>query len=373
MENHQNILDATEYILMAFKNINNYNEFLEYKEELIKAISDIRSAILNMIQINKTISINSYDSKDNYINTDNNNKENNSYLSSMLGLKFNYDPYFKESQLRNLTQNDENIKNNLINNPNYATNIINQNSLTIENNKNNIGYKNSIRNKFKTNNNIINKIDSNNIDKFYSNNNNNNFNDNNYSQKKQKSKKEKISLIADIIMKINNEDYIFEILTKLFGDDLTDRLMSSDVSDELLETIQNAIKEIEFSKKKEKINQKNMKNDEIEDKPKKFPDDILMSTKFRHNIKRSQSSKKCNIGLIKKDNMYREFNFVKSLRRKNQVNQMPVKNKILNKSKSMKKEKPFINATNPYGNYFDAPLQNGGYSKLNQYKNSINE
>ena len=36
------------------------------------------------------------------------------------------------------------------------------------------------------------------------------------------------------------------------------------------------------------------------------------------------------------------------------------------KKKHMKKGKPFISATSPYGNYFDAPLQNGGLSKLNQ-------
>ena len=56
-------------------------------------------------------------------------------------------------------------------------------------------------------------------------------------------KKEKISLIADIIMKINSEDYYYEILTKLFGNDLTDKLMSTDVSDELLEAVQTSIKE----------------------------------------------------------------------------------------------------------------------------------
>ena len=46
-------------------------------------------------------------------------------------------------------------------------------------------------------------------------------------------------------MKINSEDYFYEILTKLFGEDLTDKLMSSDVSDELLDAVQNSIKEID--------------------------------------------------------------------------------------------------------------------------------
>ena len=138
--------------------------------------------------------------------------------------------------------------------------------------------------------------------------------------------------------------------------------MSSDVSDDLLEAIQNAIKEIEFSKKNEKFNKKNSGSEEIEEKPKKFPGDALMSTKFKHDIKRSQSSKKFNRDM-RSNNIYKEFNFVKSLR-KEQGGQIVGKNKMLNNSKYIKKEKPFINATNPYGNYFDAPLQNGGYSKI---------
>ena len=53
MENDQSILDATEYILMALNNISNYNEFLEYKQELIKAILDISKLITNSIRKNK--------------------------------------------------------------------------------------------------------------------------------------------------------------------------------------------------------------------------------------------------------------------------------------------------------------------------------
>ena len=57
-------------------------------------------------------------------------------------------------------------------------------------------------------------------------------------------------------MKINSEDYFYEIITKLFGNELTDKLMSSDVSDELLEEVQNYIKEIEELKNKDNLNGK---------------------------------------------------------------------------------------------------------------------
>ncbi len=358
MENDQSILDATEYILMALNNISNYNEFLEYKQELIKAILDIRKLITNSIRKNKNKLIKSSNTNNiSYLNSDN-DKEKTSYLSKMLGLKFNYDPYFNENQLRNLTQNEEIMKNNLINNPNYINN---------ENNKNNIGYNKSLRNKFRTNNNIKPKNKNNIINRLYPTDNNN------YSPKKNKNKKEKLSLIADIIMKINNEDYIFEILTKLYGEDLTDKLMSSDVSDDLLEAIQNSIEEIESLKNKDSSNIYNKNNnEEVEEMPKKFPVDKLMSTKIKRDIKRSQSSKRFNNGM-NKNNIYKEFNFIKSLRKNPGINNYGINDcKTLNNSKYIRKEKPFINATNPYGNYFDAPLQKGGLSKLNVYKNIIN-
>ena len=47
MENEKSILDATEYILMAINNIKSYEEFLEYKEEIEKAVYDIRTCINN--------------------------------------------------------------------------------------------------------------------------------------------------------------------------------------------------------------------------------------------------------------------------------------------------------------------------------------
>jgi hypothetical protein len=175
-------------------------------------------------------------------------------------------------------------------------------------------------------------------------------------------KKDKLSLIADIIMKINSEDEFYEILTKLFGNDLTDKLMSSDVSDELLEAVQNSIKEIEELKKKdnlnEELNQKKeeINQEEIEEEPRKFPVNEIMGA----NVK-DKNNKKFNKEV---NNVYQEFDFKKNLR-KNDNFEGKKKNKINNNGK---KEKPFISATSAYGNYFDPPLQKGGISKLDDYK-----
>ena len=53
MDEQQSILDATEYVLMALNNIKNYEEFIEYKEEIIKAIYDIRNSITNLYNLKK--------------------------------------------------------------------------------------------------------------------------------------------------------------------------------------------------------------------------------------------------------------------------------------------------------------------------------
>ena len=171
-------------------------------------------------------------------------------------------------------------------------------------------------------------------------------------------------------MKINNEDYIYEILTKLFGEDLIARLMSNNINDDLLEAIQNSINEIESFKKEDEYNYKKKSdkninktyNEIIEERPKTSHVEKLMSKKIKNSLKKSNSSKKIN---YKTNNgIYKEFNFVKSLRKNVENYNFGQKNEIMINNNKIKIEKPFINATSPYGNYFDAPLQNGGLSKL---------
>lgn len=424
MEDEQSILDATEYILMALNNIKNYKEFIEYKEEITKAIYDIRSSITNIMNMKKN-NPNIYNNQQDQSIL--NNSANPSSISSILGLKFNYDAYLNDFQLKNLVQNDttfnktfnQEIQNNNLNlkfinneNPNNNDNLmnnLNNNQFTFqeqnnnfelshndENNEDNIVYNKSIRNQFKINRNQANN-DS--LEKNNNNINNCNNNINNDIQKenenieqirnreqmiinnnKQKTyyKKEKLSLIADIIMKINSEDYYYDILTKLFGDDLTDKLMSSEVSDDLLDAVQNSIKEIEELKKKDDLKSQNQVQnnkfhqanaDEIEDQPKRFPIEQISNPNIKQNINRNNSNKKLN----NEKNNYQEFNFQKNLRKAESEDNYGKNNKKNgNKNSSSKKEKPFISATSAYGNYFDPPLQKGGFSKLDEYKKNMN-
>ena len=339
MSEENNILDAVDYILISLNNIKNYNHFIEYKEEFIKALLDIKKYITNLMNNKNNLkNLNNIQENQSILDSTK-DKDNASYLSSMLGLKFNYDPYFDENQLKNLTENEKSIKN-------YNYIKINNN------NKNNISYNQSIRNKFMS----YNKNGQDNINRNSDRvNQNNTFN--NISPIKPKTNKEKLSLIADIVLKMNSEDYIYEILTKLYGEDLTDKLMSNTVSEELLESIQNSIIEIESINKKDPIKKNN------ENREKKIFDNKF-NMKYKNNYKRSISSKKFNIDK-KKNNIYKEFNFVKSLRKNGKKSNLENNdNKTIYKKNKNKKEKPFINATNPYGKYFDTPLQNGGLSKL---------
>ena len=395
----KSILDATEYILLALNNIKNYDEFNEYKEEIEKAVYDIRNSITNIMNSNNI-------SKPK-INDQNKSNKNNTSISSMLGLKFNYDAYLNDFNINNYTQNsfnntngnfnytkqtntnDENEVNNIEENLNdYNKNQKNLGLISLkneninydahQNKEENAIYNKSIRNRFKgskKNNSDVNmneiKNEPNNKDKNRIINLKENSNDLNKNiatnininkNKNSNNKKDKLSLIADIIMKINSEDEFYEILTKLFGNDLTDKLMSSDVSDELLEAVQNSIKEIEELKKKDNLNEKEnqkkeeINQEEIEEEPRKFPVNEIMTG----NIK-DKNNKKFN---KEANNVYQEFDFKKNLRKNDNI-EGKKKNKINNNGK---KEKPFISATSAYGNYFDPPLQKGGISKLDDYK-----
>ena len=284
MEEEKNIFDATEYILIALNTITNYDEFIEYKKEIEKAVNDIRNSLSNIKHIKHN-------------NKYNKSSKNKSNISSILGLKYNYDSYFTNGNIEPLNNN---------------TNFKDENII----------FNKSIRNNFKSN--SMNKKTKKNNTQI---------------------KKDKFSKVADIIMKLNSEDYYYVILTKLFGKDLKDKLMSNEVSEDLLTAVTNSINEIESLKKKD-----DMKNlEEMEELPRQFPSNEILGTNNNYINYNKRKEEKGNY-----NNIYTEFNFVKNLRKGN--------------NKSTMKEKPFISTTSIYGNYFDPPLQKGGISKLDDYK-----
>ena len=316
MEDGKNIIDATEYILLALNTITNFDEFIGYKEEIEKAVHDIRNSLTNLMNI-------SFECK-----SDGNSK---------IDLKYNYDEFLNEYNINK-------INNNIQNENEEVDNFDNIDSKTNDESKiNNIICNKSIRNKFKTHS----KIDNNSKNKTK-----------NTSQTK---KRNKLNQIADIIMKLNSADYFYVILTQLYGKDLKDKLNSKEVSDELLTAVTNSIQEIESLKKKDELNElkkeKEKENietnlEEMEEEPRKFPINEILGTniKYKSFIKKNKEEKVNDI--------YQEFDFIKNLRQ----------NKSKDRNQTERKNKPFISATTIYGNYFDPPLQKGGISKLDEYQ-----
>ena len=378
----ERILEAIEYITISLDDIKDFQDFIKYKPELMKAINDIKNIIQNKTQLNKNETIENAEAE-------------KSKISSILGLQFDYDPLINEDDAKFFSEYDENnIYGNKTKNKIVLKKINHENKKSLYNpdtilncteslrNKNiflnKTKYENSKINDFKKNlkrNKRIKKAENaqNKIRKYLDENN----------------QKQKIDLIADIIMKINSKDYLYKILSKLFGDDLSDKLLSNQISDELLDSVQNAIFEIEkINEKYKKINNINEKIEKLYQEKQGIMKNVSTKNEnenIKINYKYGEEQNdffyrpnhyKPNIkNKFKYSEPYQEFNFKKSLRnqtpktfykihaRDNSIDQSKILSK--NKRSNSRTKKPFISATCNYGKYFDEPLQNGGESKLN--------
>ena len=242
----ERIIEATEYLLMAINDIKNFQDFINYKQELIKAIKDIKNSLLNKIEIN---------------DSDENDKK--SKISSILGLQFDYDSLLDEKEVKFFSEYENKNKKvkNIINSYLNTTGNINDKYKPQKKNMNN----NNIKSTFV----LRNQSGLYNPKTFNKKSNRSKLFNTQYFPSKPKIKiekhfeetkqKDKISKIAEIILKMKNEDYIYDIIVKLFGNDVTDQLLSKNASDELVEQVQNALKEIEKYQKNEKDKKFNIK------------------------------------------------------------------------------------------------------------------
>ena len=382
------ILQATEYLLLALNQIKNFQDFINYKQELIKAINDIKDSI--------QIKNNGIDSNENKII---------SKISSNLGLKYDYNSIITNTEERDEAKTDHNELKNIIKsysklNANKAFYSINpnenENEEIIPNRETILCNPDKVLNCTES---LRSKLSRIKYDKLYATKKiRNRFRNKNRIKKyfEEIKQKEKIDSIAEIIMKINNEKYIHEILIKLFGKNISDTLLYNKVSDEFINEVQSAIIEIEKLKNDRNRNKIENEKENINDKA-----NTIQQEKYHIPIlKRSNTKKDLNINCYKsyekklmnlkpkrfQSNKYKyaepyqEFDFKDSLRNKspngkNKNNSINNESKIRRKLRSSKKlmnnsigiqnnQKPFINATCGYGKYFDEPLQKGGISKL---------
>ena len=96
-----NILNGAEYILNAINSISNFQDFQQYKPEILKAIMDIKDTTLLSLkekQQNYTYDQNLY--IQNNLNLNESHNKNYS-ISNTLGLRYNYDAYLNTESVKN--------------------------------------------------------------------------------------------------------------------------------------------------------------------------------------------------------------------------------------------------------------------------------
>ena len=382
------ILQATEYLLLALNQIKNFQDFINYKQELIKAINDIKDSV--QIKNNRS------DSNENKII---------SKISSNLGLKYDYNSIMPNTEERDGAKTDHNELKDIMKSYSKINNMAfysinpneNENEEIIPNSETILYNPDKVLNCTES---LRSKLSRIKYDKLYATKKiRNRFRNKNRIKKyfEEIRQKEKIDTIAEIIMKINKEKYIHDILIKLFGNNISDKLLYNRVSDEFINEVQNAIIEIEQLKKERNRNNENEKETEniiekantIQKKKYQIPILKRSNTKKDLNINcyKSYDKKVMNLkpkrfqsNKFKYSEPYQEFNFKDSLRNKspngknsnNSINnESDIKRKLRSSKNLMNSsigisnnQKPFINATCGYGKYFDEPLQKGGVSKL---------
>ena len=413
----ENILNGAEYILNAINNILTFQDFQQYKPEILKAIMDIKDTII--LSLKEKQQNNSYDQ--NYYlqnNTNLNQSYNKNYsISNTLGLRYNYDAYLNTDSVKNSLTNTMNENETPQNYEFQNMNFENVQNYQKDNNPNNIitniplpqnyqqisNYKEPNIN---NNQNLIN-IQNQNF--------NNNFNeDNNYKinnkeniNNDKQDKKTQISKVADLVMKINNDEGVYEILSKLFGENLIDKLLSRK-DEKFVLGVEEAIREIEELRRKDLEDEKNINKNSINinninplfyesgdnknyiksdnntidnnntnkntlNQKKSYADELLMkhgllnpNSNFLNPISKSMKiSKIIKNESERKNEPYKEFSFENSLR----VGMKSRKSNIIRSNSShINNNKKFNNYTSGYGHYFDESLQNGGKSKLTSFK-----
>ena len=87
-------------------------------------------------------------------------------------------------------------------------------------------------------------------------NNNEDINEYIKNNKNTKDIKQKASRVANLVMKFNFDSEMNEMICQLFGEDVIDRLMSSEVTDDLIERVEESVNEIERLREKDKKNNK---------------------------------------------------------------------------------------------------------------------
>lgn len=198
------------------------------------------------------------------------------------------------------------------------------------------------------------------------------------------------SRVADLIMKINSNEDLYEMMTQIFSNTILDDLISSKANNDLIDSVEEAVKEIERLQAqdntytndnceyKEQLsnNQLAMNNMRWINAPKSTQTTIKQCPPCKNGRKQSLSNYKQSFDEV----ACKQRNYSKDL-----LNKYPKKSK--GDTQSYLKEtnfesslrggckspqgRIFNNYTTPRSGYFDPTLQNGGQSKLSSKKKNL--
>ena len=207
------------------------------------------------------------------------------------------------------------------------------------------------------------------------------FSSNSQPSSPQRKNRQKATRVADILMKINSNDILYNILSQIFSNSIFDELLSSDVDMELIENVEKTILEIE---KLEQEETQNLNQNQINSTPQfnyNTPNEDLYSKSFtefntkptyynipKPNVQTKPLSSKqtsqrklnnLNIELMKKyPKTYKTISGYDGV--SNNYHSTFKKSK----TNSFNGGRTFVNYTTSASGYFDPSLQNGGQSKL---------
>ena len=453
-EHMKHDLYAVGFIGEALVNVNTFNDYLEMKPQMFQAVNDMKESLeyllkLSQEEVNKIPTLmpitNQHQQQQQTIQQDEINEVKQGQYSEALGLRYNYDAIlnsgkydignnnmkqqthfdYSQSEYNNTNNNSHKVNENL---KNYTTNLSYQNkSYTNNNNYSGIlpqQQQQSLPNEmnhYEEQSQLISPIpQSNNYTYGNTNINTNNNNNNNslieypQSQPQQQltpqyhtisdkttKQKQKISRVADLIMKINSDDELNDIIVQLFGNNILDELTSSKVSDNLIDNVEKSVAKIESLRENEREDTfiepsqqpEPIKQHFIGKQPsshhktnktinttsqslnsskivKSYADELLMSkglsdksqtrtiTTIRNNNNNNKTQTNVNTTYTG------DFNYEKSLRFGKSNSNKKYQNTVV------QHQKTFVNYTSPHGHYFDTSLQNGGKSTIPSYMKS---
>ena len=198
----------------------------------------------------------------------------------------------------------------------------------------------------------------------------------------QRKNRQKATRVADILMKINSNDILYNILSQIFSNSIFDELLSSDVDMELIENVEKTILEIE---KLEQEETQNYNQNQINSTPQfrygGLPNEDLYSKSFTEfntkptyynipqpKIQTKQSSPKYNsqrkLNNLNIELMKKYPKTYKTLSGYDGVSSNYHRTFKKSKTNSFNGGRTFVNYTTSASGYFDPSLQNGGQSKL---------